>query len=237
MTPLQIAHFRAHAKLASYRRKVDQMMALIADIDPSVSYVSFSAGKDSSVIAHACHATHPGITMLMTDPGCPTHWEEHERDRWLSYAEENQWNLKLFAWDKWGLGLETEKISEYQDKIHADMFKQLHGYASDNGLTNRIMGLRAAESRNRMMLIGRRGSKYDYKDGGSATLPISTWQTADVWAYIITHGLPWLDIYDVLGPNARNGLIGRSGEEFGRIEYLKHYFPDVWRWAILKNIL
>jgi hypothetical protein len=34
-----------------------------------------------------------------------------------------------------------------------------------------------------------------------------------------------------LGPGARNGLVGRSGEEFGCSETLKFFFPDVWRWA------
>lgn len=237
MTPIQIAAMRAHALTAAYRRRLAEMQELVAGIDPATSYVSFSAGKDSAVIAHACHAAHPGIPILMIDPGCPTHWTERERDEWKSYAKRQGWNLTLYEWDKWGIDLETDDVADYQKRIHRDMFSAIHAHAEVAGLTTRIMGLRAAESRNRRMSIGRRGAVYDYKDGGRAVLPIATWQTADVWAYIVSTGMPWLDIYDKLGPNARNGLVGRSGDNFGRVEYLKQHYPDVWRWAVERKII
>lgn len=237
MTPIQIAGFRAHATQASYRSKLAAMRRMVADIDPATTYVSFSAGKDSAVIAHACHAAHPGIAIMMVDPGCPTHWLEHERERWLRYAGDAGWALTLFPWEKWGhYAPAGESVCEYQSRIHKDMFDGLHAAASRAGLTTRVMGLRAAESRNRRMSVGRRGLDYTYVNGGRALLPIGTWQTADVWAYIVTAGLPWLDVYDRMGPSARNGLVGRSGEEFGREEYLRHYFPDVWRWAVSRGI-
>lgn len=53
------------------------------------------------------------------------------------------------------------------------------------GLTTRVMGLRASESRNRRMSIGMRGLDYRYTDGSRALLPIGIWQTDDVWAYIV----------------------------------------------------
>lgn len=237
VTPIQIAQFRAHALSRAYQRRLEALRAMVADLDPVTTYVSFSAGKDSAVIAHACHQAHPGIAILMVDPGCPTHWTEVERETWLVYARAQRWALTLFPWDKWGLDLETDSTTDYQTRIHADMFAGLHAHADAHGLTCRVMGLRAAESRNRRMLIGHRGSAYDYASGGSAVLPIATWQTEDVWAYIVTHGLPWLSIYDALGPHARNGFIGRSGEEFGRLEFLRQHFPDVWRWARERGLM
>lgn len=237
MTPIQIAAFRAHATLPAYQRRLAALRDLVSGIDPKKSYVSFSAGKDSAVIAHACHQTHPEIPILMTDPGCPTHWTEDERDTWLSYASKNQWRLTIYPWEKWRLDLHTDSEVEYQRRIHEDMFSAIHAHADAAGLTTRIMGLRASESRNRRMSIGRRGAAYDYADGGSAILPIATWQTDDVWAYIITNSLPWLSIYDLIGPHARNGLVGRSGDNYGRIEYLRMYYPDVWRWAAARKLV
>lgn len=237
MTPLKIAAFRAHATQAAYRRKLEALRASALALDPACTYVSFSAGKDSAVIAHACHAAHPGIAILMIDPGCPTHWTEEERTAWLDYATAQGWNLTLFPWDKWGIDLQTDSTTDYQARIHQSMFQPIQQHAQSAGLTCKVMGLRAAESRNRRMLIGTRGGRYEYKDGTSAVLPVSTWQTADIWAYIVTNGLPWLSIYDFLGPEARNGLVGRSGEEFGRLEYLRHYYPEVWRWATAAGVL
>lgn len=238
MTPLQLAAFNAHAQTAAYQRKLQQLQALIVErIDPQTSYVSFSAGKDSAVIAHAVQARYATIPILMVDPGCPTHWLDSEKAEWIDYAQSQGWRLTLFDWDKWGARRDQDSITDYQQQIHADMFTDLQAYADSQGLTCRIMGMRAAESRNRRMNIGRRGAVYQYANGGMACLPIATWQTDDVWAYIVTHQLPWLGIYDTLGPNARNGLVGRSGEEYGRIEYLKQHYPDVWRWAKAQEIL
>jgi 3'-phosphoadenosine 5'-phosphosulfate sulfotransferase (PAPS reductase)/FAD synthetase len=237
MTPMQLAAWTAHASQSGYRRKLDAMRRRVADLDPATTYVSFSAGKDSSVIAHACHAAHPGIPILMIDPGCPTHWLERERDRWLSYAAAQGWNLALYAWDKWGGGGRTgDTEQQYRDKIHRDMFSAIESRAKADGLTCKVMGLRAEESRHRRMLVARRGDAYAYRDGTRAVLPIARWSTADVWAYIVTAGLPWLDIYDTIGPDARNGLIGRNGERFGREEYLRHYFPEAWRWAVARGV-
>lgn len=237
MTPLQLAGFRAHAATAAFQRRLAVLHDTCRALDPATTYVSFSAGKDSAVVAHACHTAHPGIPILMVDPGCPTHWLALERATWLAYAEAHGWALTLFPWDKWGLDLAGEDVPAYQARIHKAMFADLHAHAEVRGLTCRVMGLRAAESRARRYSIGRRGSHYDYAGGGSAVLPIATWQTEDVWAYLVTHGLPWLSVYDALGPAARNGFVGRSGEEFGRVEYLKRHFPDVWRWATARGLV
>ena len=58
--------------------------------------------------------------------------------------------------------------------------------------------------------------------------PIWNWNAEDVWTYIVRHGLPWLSIYDHLGPHARNGLIGKNGLEHGRLAYLKLYYPEAF---------
>lgn len=52
-----------------------------------------------------------------------------------------------------------------------------------------------------------------------------------MWAYILERDLPWLGIYDALGPQARNGLIGRNGVEHGRMAFLRRHYPQAWRVA------
>jgi 3'-phosphoadenosine 5'-phosphosulfate sulfotransferase (PAPS reductase)/FAD synthetase len=233
MTPVQIAGFRAHAMTAAFARKRNALTETLRRVDPATAYVSFSAGKDSSVVAHAACAVHPGIAVLMVDPGCPTHWSEAERTQWIDYAAASGWALKLFAWDKWAAPATgaADNVATYQARVHRSMFADLHAYAAQRGLSTRIMGMRADESANRRMSFRVRGSAYRYADGSAALLPIALWSAADVWAYVLTTGMPILDVYMRLGPGARNGLVGRSGEEFGRSETLKFFFPDVWRWG------
>lgn len=236
MNESKIAGFRAHSDTPNYRKKLSGLNNLCLSVDPSIAYVSFSAGKDSSVVAHAMHAAHPNIEILMVDPGCPTHWIESERELWIHYAKKNNWRLKLFLWSKWTPAPANEDEKQYQKRIHESMFYDLHEHARAHGLECRIMGLRKEESRARDLLVAVKGISYLYKDGGSALLPIARWSVADVWAYIVTHNLPWLDIYNKLGPSARNGLIGNSGIDRGRAEYVKRFYPDAWRWAQKRGI-
>ncbi|HEB94335.1 MAG TPA: hypothetical protein ENI94_12920 [Gammaproteobacteria bacterium] len=231
LSPVVLAGFHAHATTAGYQRKLRDTQRLIETIDPARTYVGFSAGKDSAVIADFCHRIHPGIPILMIDPGVPTHWTEDDRQKWLNWIDRAGWNFHRFEWDKWGGDRTQASVEAYQRGIHHEMFCAIYDYANRHGLTHRVMGLRAEESGPRRMLIAKRGQAYDYADGGGAYLPIAKWTTRDVWAYIVTRGLPWLDIYDRMGPQARNGIIGRSGEEHGRIEYLREHYPDAWRLA------
>jgi 3'-phosphoadenosine 5'-phosphosulfate sulfotransferase (PAPS reductase)/FAD synthetase len=226
MSPLQIAGFRAHSTSASYRRRFAELQETIATrVDLARGYVSFSAGKDSSVIAHAIHAAYPHIPILMVDPGIPYHWTDVDRETWLTYARENDWPLVRFPWDKDS----SREVSLVQ--LHESMFADLRTWADARGRTQRIMGMRQQESPARAMLVASKGDAYDYVAGGSALLPIARWRVEDVWSYIVTHDVPWLSIYDAFGPETRGGVVGRNMLEHGRIARLKEYDPDAYLFA------
>jgi sulfate adenylyltransferase subunit 2 len=200
-------------------------------VDPARTYVSFSAGKDSAVLAHAAHAAHPGIAILQMDSGCPFLWLEEERSEWIDYATAHGWNYHRFEWDKWGLHADTATdVETYQKRIHANMFQPIHDYAAANGLNGVLMGLRGQESQARRFTLGKHGQVYTRTDGTTRLCPLAKWTTDDVWAYTITNGLPWLRIYDAVGPDARNGLIGRT-DGHRRMAYLRMYFPQAYRVA------
>ena len=225
------AGFVAHSESAAFRLAFARTIALIDRYLDDHSYVSFSAGKDSAVCADICHRRRPGIPILMVDPGCPTHWTEADRAMWLGWAKQRGWNLTLFPFDKWRVPQHVE-VEEYRRQVHDDMFRALHDHAKANGLTQRVMGMRAEESPRRAMLSATRGPAYAYADGGLALNPIMHWTAADVWAYTLRVGLPWLSIYDHMGPYARNGLIGRSGARQGRLAWLKIHYPDAYMEAL-----
>jgi 3'-phosphoadenosine 5'-phosphosulfate sulfotransferase (PAPS reductase)/FAD synthetase len=227
----QIGMFRLHAKTPDYRRKERAMLSFLERRLDGSACVSFSAGKDSAVIAHACQAVRPDIPILMVDPGVPTHWEETERERWLAYAVENGWNLRLFPWEKWAGKTNQTSAEAYREAIHDDMFADLTKHRMEYALTTLVWGLRAAESKGRAAYMRYQGAVSKRKDGTLVLSPIADWSTNDVWAYIVSRNLPWLRIYDVLGPEARNGLVGRNAERYGRLAYLRQYFPKAYLWA------
>ena len=182
-------------------------------------------------MAHLCHKVQPGITMLTADSGCPIHWLEEERTMWIDYARTQGWSWTIYPYDKFGLAAGAESGEGHEQQIHAGMFAGVHAHADREGLTCRAMGLRAEESRGRAASMRVHGEAYTYRDGQSRLLPIAKWRTADIWAYIVTHDLPWLSIYDLYGPHARNGLIGWAGAAQGRFAFLRIYYPDAYQRA------
>jgi 3'-phosphoadenosine 5'-phosphosulfate sulfotransferase (PAPS reductase)/FAD synthetase len=220
--------YRLHARTPGYQQKRSRLFYELRQQLDNACYVSFSAGKDSAVCAHACHIVLPGIPILSSDSGCPMRWLESERVQWQEYADAQGWNYHLFHWNKWGnrVSEATGDAVEYRKRVHASMFSELEAWAIERGFTRRIWGLRKDESIARKVRTGVDGNHNQHR-----LAPIRDWSTDDVWAYIVTHGLPWLSIYDYLGPSARNGLIGIGGSENGRLAFLKQYYPEAYRMA------
>ena len=230
---IQPLAYQIRSKRPYYRQAEDRLLWEIGRrVKPDETYVSFSAGKDSAVLAHAAHSVFPGIQMCLVDPGVPYHWLDDERTMWLDYAREHGWNLRVFPWDKWGGVLaddQEQRVS--QTALHEDMFAEVTAWAREHGYTTALIGLRQQESRQRTMALRKYGMDHTYEDGRRRVCPLSHWGTDDVWTYIVSHGLPWLSIYDHLGPTARNGLIGRNAIKQGRMVYLKHFYPEAFRVA------
>lgn len=223
--------YRLHARLPAFRRLVARTESLLdREMDEHTS-VAFSAGKDSTVVADLCHRGRPGLPILCVDPGVPWHWTEAERRAWIDYAQRASWDLRLFPWDKWGTASVATAPDEraHQRAAHESMWAGMHAWQKEHGYTTVVMGLRAEEAPGRRKLIMKRGCVYEYREHPvyrRAILPIARWKTPDVWAYIVSRDLPWLTIYDLQGPDTRNGWIGRSGGS-ERQAQIKRHSPEL----------
>lgn len=226
MSKINRTYYRVRSMHADYIAREQRMLRWLDDRLGAHCYVSWSAGKDSTVVAHAAVSLRPDIAVLMVDPGVPIHWTREDRLRMLECARD--WKYQLFSWRKFdnAKALAAPSEPEYRKAVHADQFDALTAHADRLGLTRRMTGMRAAESRTRHVFLS--ASRGETKH---TLQPLWDWSTEDVWTYTIRHGLPWLSIYDHLGPDARNGLIGKNGREYGRLVYLKHYYPEAFRLA------
>lgn len=222
---IDITYFRLRAQQSDYARRESVMLRWLRDRIDDRCYVSWSAGKDSMAVAHAACYVGGSVPVLMVDPGVPIHWTDEDKARMIGYAQAQGWNWNLFPWTKF-LTKTSGNDSDYRKQIHADMFTDLTAYATAQGLARRITGMRAAESKTRhVFLTACRGAT------AHTLQPLWNWSTADVWTYTVKHELPWLSIYDHLGPDARNGLIGKNGREHGRMAFLKRHYPEAFQHA------
>lgn len=95
-----------------------------------------------------------------------------------------------------------------------------------------FMGLRKYESAARSFALWKYGALHKYETGWQKgawrSAPLMDWKTEDCATYMLQHRLPILDIYDRIGFGARSGLFGMTSAQFGRVAYLRRYFPDVY---------
>lgn len=174
------------------------------------------------VVAHLCRRVRPDVPILCTDVGVPYHWSQDDRDRIMTWCASVAWDVRMFPWDKWGTtrAAETRDEDDYRRVVHAGQFAELRAWAVEHGLTRRVDGMRIAEHGKREIFL-----RTNRGETPTSLHPLWQWSTDDVWTYIVAHDLPWLSIYDHLGPEARNGLIGRNGSARGRLVYLKKFYP------------
>lgn len=170
--------FLERAQTRDYREKVREAEGIIrsALLRAHKPYIAFSGGKDSTVMAHMCL----------------------EQDRRL---------LVWHAWSIWRPGQVEEEIDAIATAVGARRYQvarglggRLHGQhvprllAEGHDLV--FVGLRAEESGKRRRRIKQRLYITDIPE----CWPLATWSWLDVWAYIVSHGLPYLGAYDQMGP-------------------------------------
>lgn len=228
--------FALHARLRATRARFDRALELLDRELDEHSSVAFSAGKDSTVVADLCNRVRPGIPMVMVDRGVPYEWSEEERQGVIDYAAAHGWSLTLIDWDLGRVAVDAwssprgKRTSGHQSVAQHPMWDDMHAWQRERGMTTVVMGLRRYESRGRMIHIARRSQVFDYAPGHPVyrrcILPIAHWTDRDVWAYLVTRDLPWMRIYDLQGPDARSGWVGRAGGQ-RRTAALRLHAPEL----------
>lgn len=204
MSPLKIAGYLAHAQTRGYRQRLDAARRLIAE-HPNYG-VACSWGKDSLCVLHIAHELHRKVTAVHARyskneelPDIPA-----VRDAFLArypvdYHEVSVWG----DWEiyqragRFFLEPETQEERKILQEWHLNLRKKMDDALQCTGVSGKILGMAAHESRARALNIKLRGVHYTTHDEAiPKLLPIAHWLPADVWAYMLTHDLPRLKIYD-----------------------------------------
>ncbi len=198
--------YRLWSKLSVYRRHVEQAKNIIAEAlneIPGTWALSYSGGKDSTALL--------GLLLSAGWRGPLFHFY---------YAETPTANTDLAKQmaEKYGLELHllpvagafdvfcevghffvhptTPEEKAATNKMLAGYKKAVNEYVASQGWTGQFLGLRKAESRVRRMTLSRKGMIYQTSDRSTWTAcPLANWTGEDVWAYILTNNLPYLESY------------------------------------------
>lgn len=209
------------------------------------TFVAISGGKDSTVTLDLARRVHPGVHAVFYDSGI-------EFPQTLSYLTRlrEAWGFPLHVYPATPTALDVlEASGQWEhgrmklpgDDLHAACIQRPFELAQRELGRASLYGLRADESRTRLMLLSKQDGYVTNHDGSGALTheflaPIWRWSFEEVHAYIGARSLPLNPLYDMLiklgvpERRARVGLLvdGHSLDQ-GRWALTRIVAPDLAR--------
>jgi phosphoadenosine phosphosulfate reductase len=232
-----------HARSAAYQRRLLRAKEAIREALSMCErpYVSFSGGKDSTVLLHLVRQQKPDIEAAFFDSGA-------EFPDTIAFVERMAEEIDIHWIEPAYTMLELyEMVGAFSGKprtralatgeMSRILIKEPARHMHEQGFDLAFLGLRAQESKYRTRNYGVRGHIYKVAyDGLYHAIPLATWQPVDIWAYIVSEGIPYNPVYDKEWPGGREAI--RMGAyagstdgtlAHGRWAFVKRHYPDIWR--------
>jgi phosphoadenosine phosphosulfate reductase len=225
-----------HAKTTEFISTVSTAHSLIKDALDHMNnpYLSFSGGKDSTVMLHMVLKHKPDIPVV--------YWNAD-----ASYPDTEKFIQKIVKeWNLNFINAKTEPIlsifKEYginhpsieQKTMIATVYRPIKKLIKEHYFDGVFVGLRAEESSGRRKLIKNRGQLfYNKSQQVMECLPIAHFKTQDIWSYITAYNLPYNKVYDHTKLCHRNDIrvsywCGESSRHLGRWVWLKTEYPELY---------
>jgi len=236
-----------HSKLPVFKRRVQEAIDTIKSCltsHPGIWGVSFSGGKDSTVLLDLC--VHSGWRG-------PVLWQSYgeletlpDNRRMVAWAKEF-YNLEIIEVEAPGelevyrevghffVEPETKEERAAVRRWYNRSFRRLDKIVVELGWTGQFLGLRMEESAQRRKMLGNRGPLYYASTRKTWTAcPLYRWQGRDIWAYLVSNNLPWADVYNEPGDpeRLRNDIVFLAGSgsiRHGQFAHWKRTRPDWFR--------
>lgn len=233
--------YMATSRLRSHQARVERARARIREcFSVCKPYVSFSGGKDSTVMLHLAQAERSDVLACFYDSGAelPSTYEfvRHVQDNWtavLSWCHPNRTIIDILRASGFGTADATEGLRDGQ--IAEEIIRDVANTAArELGTDGYMVGLRRDESGGRKSDLTKRGALFRMRNRQLRCCPIWDWTDDDVWAYIVSNGVEYNEAYDRTKHRPRREIrvctyAGNTSERYGRFAWLRQEYPDLFR--------
>lgn len=244
MSPNERALYLLHARSPRFQRLLSSTVGIVEEALSRCQspYAAWSGGKDSTVMLDILRRRVPGIAVAFFDSGA-------EFPDVLTYIERlsAEWNLNL-TWIEpahsildlyrmagmFGSG-ERKPLADGELKriLIDDPARTMEAQGHDAA----FIGLRAEESKTRKLNVATHGTIHAMARSGVLHVqPLARWTARDVWAYLVSEGVPWCPVYDKPWPGGREAIrvgayAGSTVKTLanGRWAFMRRHYPEVWR--------
>lgn len=243
-----MATARMHARTRLHRVRVDRAKRVVAEFlscTPDAA-VMWSGGKDSTAMTYL-------VCVELGHRSLPVYSEKDD----LDYPGEREYVERLAA--EWRIDLRIiepptsplEWVRAHRDELVAcdDLHSRAAGLSKEcfYGLVEAatahheaiMLGLRAKESRGRLLNRKVRGDSYRKRSGQWVCTPIVDWRGLDVMAYLASREIDVLPVYRCIAfAHAREPWMVRKSwwlpghaSAMGGMAWLRHYWPSLYEQA------
>jgi phosphoadenosine phosphosulfate reductase len=221
------------SKLSGWKRRVDQAQTFIRQAlsIPARWAVSFSGGKDSTVLLDLVLHERPEIEIIWFDDG----WDYPETIQFLSDTEHRL----------------SRHIIHVEQPVTSRFWREEIPYRGDDPayphpidmsyldwrkqITGSLMGMRREESAKRNFTLGRSSLYYQSNLGHWHCSPLANWSWRDVWGYIGANHLDYNPVYNrlyELGVTLSDSRVGPLTAwmvyQYGGLATVKRGWPDMY---------
>lgn len=199
MNDLERRKFELHAETEDYHERVELAVGWIHDIfdyfeNPCLNY---SGGKDSLALLHLVtqRCGYDDVEVFHFDNGL---LDIPDVDEFVRASVERLGGLLITTTSK---KANSDQMITEQGHGYNGFWGQYSWHADRQGWDIRLLGIRAAESRERRdrFETDDETAPINWHEQYTSTAPIHQFTTRDVWAYIVANELDYHHIYDKQG--------------------------------------
>lgn len=192
-------------------------------------YVSFSGGKDSTVLFDLVKYVADGTPAIHLDE----EFKLPETEQYLSRCKFVKTIVARAYQTEW---FQSHATTNEQSLDTTNSKMPIEAWAREHGYDSAFVGVRADESNDRKKMLRSRGKYFFAKTKRQwACYPLAWWKVEDIWGYIFKNGLDYNRAYDRLfeiGVEPRHQRVGPLAVDrvlgFGQLSILKKGWPEVY---------